>query len=91
METSLSNRIKKLIYQSWHRGCKETDMILGDFAKEKIAKFSESKLDLYETMISENDWDIYGWFVGKYDIPEKYCGMIKEIKDFCQQKVAKNK
>ena len=28
--------IKRLQYQSWHRGCKETDIILGDFAKSEL-------------------------------------------------------
>ena len=40
--------VKKIIYQSCHRGCKETDFILGDFAKAKVAQFNMDKLTLYQ-------------------------------------------
>lgn len=63
---------KQLIYRSWHRGCKETDMLLGDFAKEELESFSDEQLNLYAQFITEDDWDIYAWLVGKQTIPEKY-------------------
>jgi antitoxin CptB len=59
------NRIKKLRYQSWHRGWKETDLILGRFADENLAKMDASTLDIYEQLLDENDADIWDWLVGK--------------------------
>jgi antitoxin CptB len=63
---------KKLIYQSWHRGCKETDIILGDFAKDSIHHLSTEELYLYQEFLSEDDWDIYAWIVGREEAPKKY-------------------
>ncbi|MGL9725875.1 MAG: succinate dehydrogenase assembly factor 2, partial [Wolbachia sp.] len=36
IDTSLFRR--KLMYRSWHRGCKETDILLGYFALQYIDK-----------------------------------------------------
>ena len=37
--------IKKLLYRSIHRGCKETDILLGNFAIARTESFDDSKLD----------------------------------------------
>jgi len=59
------NRIKKLRYQSWHRGWKETDLILGRFADENLAKMDDATIDIYEQLLDENDADIWDWLVSK--------------------------
>ena len=51
-------RIKQAIYRSWHRGCKETDILLGDFARANLFSFNDEKFALYEEFIAENDWDL---------------------------------
>ncbi len=76
------DEINKVIYQSWHRGCKETDILLGDFAKAKVAGFSEEKFQLYTKLIEENDWDIYGWVIGNIPMPAEYHELLEEIKSF---------
>lgn len=83
---SNKDEINKIIYQSWHRGCKETDIILGDFAKSNVPSFDDKKLGLYKKLISEDDWDIYNWFVGRDKTPTEYQILIEEIKDFSQNK-----
>lgn len=75
--------IKKLIYQSAHRGCKETDALLGEFAKEFLPGFSDDEIKLYEQFINEPDWDIYNWMIGAEDFPEKYnCRFVDELMKF---------
>lgn len=61
-------------------------MLLGDFAKAKIYDFSEEKFYLYKELIEENDWDLYGWIIGKEQTPEKYLALIAEIKEFSFKK-----
>lgn len=76
-------RVKRLLYQSMHRGCKETDAMLGRFAKSEIDKFSKEELDQYEEFISEDDWDIYAWLIGTYPMPEKFNNnVVKAIINF---------
>ena len=69
---------KKLIYQSSHRGCKENDILLGNYAKHKIFEFNESEINLYKEFLDEDDWDIYNWIVGKTQTPNKYAKWLIE-------------
>ena len=74
--------IKQLLYRSKHRGCKETDILLGKFAEEKITEFDDNKLQLYHEFINEDDLMIYDWILGKENILEKYGNLIAEIRSF---------
>lgn len=65
-------RLKRLLYQSNHRGCKETDMILGNFATKYLYKLSDAEIDIYEQFINEKDWDIYAWVTGTQELPKEY-------------------
>ncbi len=74
-------RLKRLLYQSWHRGCKETDFLLGRFARARLSSMDDDTLELYEQFIKESDWDIYAWLTGSLEAPEKYVdSFIKEIR-----------
>jgi len=63
-------RIKRLLYQSWYRGCKETAKLLGQFARDRIEQFNDSELDELEAIMNEQDWDIWNWISGKEPLPE---------------------
>jgi antitoxin CptB len=64
------NRIKKLLYRSWYRGCKETDQIIGNYAKAHIENFSDAELDELEEILAQNDNDLYDWISNKKPTPE---------------------
>jgi succinate dehydrogenase flavin-adding protein (antitoxin of CptAB toxin-antitoxin module) len=72
MGESRDIRIKRLIYQSWYRGCKETDRLLGHFAKAHLEELDDQELDDFEALLAEDDHDIFRWLTGKGTIPEKY-------------------
>ncbi len=74
--------IKQLIYRSNHRGCKETDILLGKFIREKIFKFSDEELQSYKLLIAEDDVLIYDWILGKEKVPEIYIELVKKIQEF---------
>ena len=72
-----------LIYRSWHRGSKETDILLGDFAKSQIHTLNEEELAVYTTLIEENDWDIYEWILNEeITVPQEYASIITKIRTF---------
>lgn len=66
-------RIKRLQYQSWYRGCKETDRVLGWFAKQHLHELDEAELDVFEAILDESDNDIFAWKGGE-PLPERYQG-----------------
>ena len=72
-------RIKKFRYRSWHRGCKETDVIMGKFCDKYISTLNSSELDDFEELIDEEDVDIWAWLSKKEASPEKYNGFIKKM------------
>jgi antitoxin CptB len=75
--------IKRLLYSSWHRGCKETDHLLGKFAKTTLSSMSENELSDYSLFLEENDWDIFNWLTGKSLLPEKHNNSaIHKLLDF---------
>ncbi len=77
-----SDRLKRLYYLSTHRGCKETDFILGRFADKTLPHLTDAEYDLYDALLQENDWDIYGWVTNTIPIPEKYNhSLITKIKE----------
>jgi antitoxin CptB len=53
--------IKKLIYQSDKRGCKETDIILGNFSSKYLHKMNDANLLDYKYFLSQLDSDIWDW------------------------------
>ena len=65
-------RLKRLLYQSNHRGCKETDMILGSFASNHLHKLEGAEIDMYENFMDEKDWDIYAWIIGTLPLPKEH-------------------
>lgn len=83
------NRLKMLRYRSWHRGWKETDLILGRFADENLAKMDDATIDIYEQLLDENDADIWDWLVGK--APPKhefYAPILQDLLEYGKYKQA---
>lgn len=77
------DRIKKLIYRSWHRGCKETDILLGDFAKSSLHNLSDQEISDFEKLVEEDDALIYDVLTDKVATPDYWNKeLISKIKQF---------
>lgn len=68
-QRSIEARKKRARYQSWHRGCKETDQILGPFCDSHIETMDEAALSLFERFLEEDDADIWAWLAAKQVCP----------------------
>lgn len=74
-------RRRRLYYRSWHRGCKETDVILGHFADTALNSLPEESLDLYEELLEEQDLDIWNWLIGASPLKDgKYDCLLPILK-----------
>jgi len=58
-------RHKRLLFRSWHRGTRESDLILGRFADAYLTGFDEAQLDRYEALLDCPDADIFDWVCGR--------------------------
>lgn len=63
--------LKRLRFQSAHRGCKETDYILGRFCEKYLDKLSPEQLETYDALLREEDADLYRWYTRQIEVPER--------------------
>ncbi|MCO6186048.1 succinate dehydrogenase assembly factor 2 [Rhizobium sp. L1K21] len=68
----LSPRRKRMLYRAWHRGIREMDLILGQYAEAEIGTLSEAELDHLEDIMSEEDGDLIKWINGEKPVPERF-------------------
>ena len=79
---STENQIKKIIYRAVHRGCKETDFLLGDFFVANKDNIPELGFELCEKFLDEDDLLIYDWILDKIPYEIIYKNLIEEIRKF---------
>jgi antitoxin CptB len=72
MSSTSDLRRKRLLFRSWHRGTRESDLILGRFAEAHLAQFDEAQLDRYEALLDCPDADLFDWIAGRAAPPPAY-------------------
>lgn len=65
----LDPRRRKILFRAWHRGMREMDLIMGRFADDAIAGFSDAELDEFERLIEVLDRDLLSWVTGEAPVP----------------------
>ena len=72
MTASPDIRRKRLLYLSWHRGTRESDLILGRFAEAYLDRFDDGQLDRYEALLECTDGDLFDWVAGRVPPPPEH-------------------
>ncbi|PUB12107.1 succinate dehydrogenase assembly factor 2 [Yoonia sediminilitoris] len=72
--------IKRLRMRSMRRGIKEMDLILSDFAQTHLDDMTDDTLQLYDSLLAENDHDIYGWIGEQFACPTRYKSLLARIR-----------
>jgi antitoxin CptB len=70
--SSTDIRRKRLRFRSWHRGTRESDLILGRFADSHLARFDDAQLDRYEALLECSDADLFDWVAGRAPPPPEH-------------------
>lgn len=73
-----ATRRKKLLYKANYRGFKEADLLIGGFAKARLATMTERELDEFEELLTLDDRSLYDWATGKVDAPANISGPVFE-------------
>lgn len=68
----LDPRRRRILYRCWHRGIREMDLVLGQFAEDHIADLSEEQLDELEIIMDEEDQDLVQMVTGASPVPERF-------------------
>ena len=68
----LSDRVRRLTYRASYTGMKETDLLLGHFARTHLPHLDAAGLDEFEAILAAGDIAIYAWVMGNEQVPEVY-------------------
>ena len=68
----LDPRRKRILFRAWHRGTREMDLLMGQYAEKAIDAMSNAELDLFEALIEVPDRDLFAWITGKEEAPANY-------------------
>jgi antitoxin CptB len=87
--------LRQLFYRALHRGCKETDFLIGEFAKANLqhSEFQAATIKssclieiedllLFKNFLQEDDVKIYDWILKKAKEPEIYKKLLQNIRLF---------
>ncbi|MDE2228311.1 MAG: succinate dehydrogenase assembly factor 2 [Alphaproteobacteria bacterium] len=70
---------KRLLYQSRHRGIKESDLFLGAFADRYLLNFTAAQLAEYEAILAETDDILINWIYGRVAPPAARDGAVMRL------------
>ena len=79
MSESLEIRRKRLIHRSVYTGMKETDILLGAFARTHVPDFDAAQLGEYENLLAAGDPNILDWALGRAAPPAAYDGPVMKL------------
>lgn len=79
----LDLRRRKLLFRAWHRGMRETDLIMGRFADRNIEILSDPELTEFERLIDVLDRDLLSWVTGEEAVPPDYdTPLFRRLREF---------
>lgn len=74
--SDLDPRRRRILFRCWHRGIREMDLVLGQFAEAEIATLSDADLDELEKIMAEEDNDLVRWVTGAEETPAHIQGAL---------------
>jgi antitoxin CptB len=72
-------RLKRMAMRSWRRGTKEMDLILGPYADAHLKGMTPDRLELFDSLLAENDHDLYAWVTGALPVPERFSALLSAV------------
>lgn len=70
---------RQLTFRSWHRGTRESDLLLGSFADRHLADFDWDELHQYSRLMEESDPDLYNWISGREILPDDLRSPVADL------------
>lgn len=67
----LATRRRRLKFRCWHRGMKETDLLLGHFADAHVDGLDAAGIAAFEALLETPDQVIFAWIVGGEPVPDE--------------------
>lgn len=74
-----AHKVKRLKMRSMRRGIKEMDLILSAYADGQLEDMDDAMLALYDSLLDENDHDLYQWVTGQTAPPDRFVALVTDI------------
>jgi antitoxin CptB len=85
-DDGLAVRRRKVKFRAWHRGMRETDLIMGRFADAFVDGMAPAELDAYERLMEVPDPDLLAWIIGQQSPPAVHdTAMLRRLRAFHRQ------
>jgi antitoxin CptB len=81
------DRRKRIRIRAWRRGTREMDLVLGPYADARLDAMDAPGLDLFETLLAENDQDLMAWVLGQSAPPAPLAAEIARIAAFARSRL----
>jgi antitoxin CptB len=65
-------RRRRLLFRCWHRGTRESDLILGHFAETAVAGLGDAQLERFEALLDCADPDLFDWITARRAPPPQH-------------------
>ena len=72
MQQGLDARRKRILFRSLRRGTKESDLVIGGFARAALPDLDDGQLDTLETLLDRPDPELLGWAIGLHPVPAEF-------------------
>ncbi len=72
MQEELEMRRRRLRYRARHRGTKELDLFVGNFAERHLHAFDGGQIERFEAILEQDEHDIYRWLTGQEPVPPEH-------------------
>ena len=82
MSAEAGDRLKRIRLRSWRRGTREMDLILGPFADAGLGELDAAELAAFESLLSQDDQQLYQWIGGQCSIPHEHRQMVARIRAY---------
>ncbi len=87
MDTS---KFKRVMHRAHYMGSNENDILFGGFAEAHLASLTPAQLDRFESLLAENDTDLFNWVTGKQPVPPEWDDeVMAKLKTFVQNEAAR--
>lgn len=80
MNETYENRLKRMTLRAMRRGTKEMDLVLGPFARARLAGMDRPALDLFDRLLDEGDNDLWVWVTRPDTVPAPYRDLLAEVR-----------
>ncbi len=68
----LDVRRRRILFRAWHRGTREMDLMMGQFADASLRGLSDEELTDLEALMEVPDRDVFSWLSGELALPGNY-------------------